>query len=268
MSNLQPFDFQCDVIEQSHDIPVLVDFWAEWCAPCRILTPLLEKFTEKNSGRWKLVKINTEEYPDLVSSWNVKGIPNVKLFIKGEVKSEFSGALSEYKLEEWLKKEVPSLYEKEILLAAEFVRQGKPAMAVSLLDGVLHKEPDNLKVRALLVKLRLFSHPEEAIALSASLEYEPEFAELAETAKVIGRVIAMNEESLPDDTVKADYLAASGALKRQNFDAALAGFIEIIKRNRQYDDDGSRKACVAIFRYLGEEHEITRKYRKPFDRSF
>jgi putative thioredoxin len=268
MNSLQPFDFQCDVIEQSHDIPVLVDFWAEWCAPCRMLTPMLDKLADKNSGRWKLVKINTEEYPDLVSSYNVKGIPSVKLFIKGEVVSEFSGALPEYQLEEWLKKEVPALYEKEVMLAAEFVRQGKPAMAVSLLEGVLHKEPDNLKARALLVRLRLFSHPEEAVRLSAELEIEPEYAELAETIRILGRLVSLDGEKLIDDAVKEDYMTAAGELQKQHFDAALGGFIEVIKQNRYYDDDGSRKACVAIFRYLGEEHDITRKYRKPFDRSF
>ncbi|MEI6846486.1 MAG: thioredoxin [Chlorobiaceae bacterium] len=268
MDSKQPFDFQLDVIAQSHDIPVVVDFWAEWCAPCRILTPLLEKHAEKNTGRWKFIKINTEEHPELISAYKIKSIPTVKLFVKGEVSSEFSGALPEYQLEEWLKKEIPSPYEKEILLAGDFVLQGKPVMAISLLDGVLHKEPENLKARALLVKLRLFLHPEEAVRLINPLENEPEYAELTETVKVLGRLLLLTRENLPDDSIKEDYLSAVNLLREENFAGALDSFIDVIRRHRYYDDDGARKACIAIFRFLGEEHEITRKHRKSFDRAF
>ncbi len=268
MNTEHPFDFQCDVIELSHDIPVLVDFWAEWCAPCRMLAPVLEKLAAKNSGRWKLVKIDTEKYPDLVSTCKVQGIPNVKLFVNGEVLSEFSGALPEYQLEEWLKKSVPSPYEKEIALAGDFVLQGKPLKALSLLEGVLLKEPDNMKVRALLVRLRLFSHTEEALRLNASLEEEPEYAGLAGTVRTLGRLITLTPESLPEDAVREEYLAAAGMLKQEDFDGALEGLIGVNRRNRFYDDDGSRKACIAIFRYLGEEHQITLRYRRTFDRAF
>jgi len=268
MNAQQPFDFQCDVIEQSHDIPVLVDLWAEVCAPCHMLTPVLEKLALESEGRWKLVRINTDDHPDIASTCHVRGIPTVQLFIKGEMTGEFSGAIPEQRIREWLKQALPGLYEKEITLAAELVEQGKPAMAVSLLEGVLHKEADNLLARALLVRLRLFVHPEEALRLSASLESEPQYAALAETVRVLARLCMISKDNLPDDGVRDDYFAAVEELKQQHFDAALAGFIEVIVQNRSYDDDGSRKACIAIFRYLGEDDEVTRKYRKLFDRSF
>ena len=268
MNSEQPFDFQCDVIERSHEIPVLADFWAEWCAPCRMLTPLLEKLAEKNSGRWKLQKINTEEYPDLAARYKVKGIPNVKLFVDGVVVNEFSGALSEYQIEEWLKKAVPSPYEQEIALAADFVFQGKPGSALTLLEGVLLKEPENLQALALLVRVKLFSHPDEAIRLSAQLESEPEYAELAGTIRTLGHLIMLDEESLVDDEVRNDYFAATEKLRHENFDGALDALTGVLRRNRFYDDDGSRKACIAIFRYLGEEHEISLKHRRAFDRAF
>lgn len=268
MNTEQPFDFQCEVIEQSHDTPVLVDFWTEVCTPCQMLTPVLEKLALESEGRWKLVKLNTDEYPDIASTYNVRGVPAVKLFIDGEVSSEFSGAIPEQRIREWLKIELPALYEKELTLAAQFAQQGKPAMAVSLLEGVLHKEPDNLMARALLVRLRLFDHPEEALRLSALLESEPQFAALADNVRVLARLCLLREEKLPEDGVRVDYLAAVGELKQQHFDAALALFIDVIVQNRYYDDDGSRKACIAIFRFLGEDDEVTRKYRKLFDRSF
>jgi putative thioredoxin len=268
MNAQQPFDFQCDVIEQSHDIPVLVDFWAEICAPCHMLTPVLEKLATESNGRWKLVKVNTDEYPDIAVRYHVSGIPVVKLFIKGEVVSEFSGAIPERSIRAWLKKELPGLYEKEIKLAAEFVFQGKPAMAVSLLEGVLHKEPDNLHAHSILARLRLFSHPDEALRMCASLENEPEYQDLVDTVRVLARLVTLSEDKLPLDTARDIYLSAIDELKKQHFDAALSLFIDVLMQNRNYDDDGSRHACIAIFRYLGEEHEISKKYRKLFDRSF
>ncbi len=268
MHTAQPFDFQCDVLEESHDIPVLVDFWAEWCAPCRLLGPVLERLALKYSGRWKLVKINTEEQQELALRYQVKSIPDVKLFVNGEVVDGFSGALPEYQIEEWLKKVLPGRYEKEILLAIEFVRQGKSAMASTLLEGVLHQEPENLRVRSLLVRLRLFLDPEEALLLSTPLEGEPEYAEQAETTRTLGRLIRLDRDKLADDPLREEYLAAAASLKQENFDKALEGFIGVLRRNRAYDDDGSRKACIAIFRFLGEEHDITRKHRRAFDRAF
>ncbi|MEI8033580.1 MAG: tetratricopeptide repeat protein [Chlorobiaceae bacterium] len=268
MSSQTLFDFQCDVLELSHDFPVLVDFWAEWCAPCRMLTPLLEKMAEKGGCRWKLVKINTEEHPDLASHYKVKSIPNVKLFVKGQVQNEFSGAMPESELALWLKKNIPSPYEKEIALASECMSEGNPVMATSLLEGVLHNEPDNLPAAALLVRLRLFLHPLDAIRLSEQLEIEPEYAQFAETVRSLGRLLSLEHDRLPPDEVRADYLAAIAQLKEEHFDGALEGFIGVLKRNRAYDDDGSRKACIAIFRFLGEEHEITLKHRRAFDRAF
>lgn len=268
MDTPQQFDFHRDVIERSHDIPVLVDFWADWCAPCRMLTPILENVAIKNSNRWQLVKINTEEYPDFATTYKVKSIPNVKLFYNGEVLTEFTGVLTEYQFEAWLKKEVPSRYEKEIAHAVKCMADGNPTMALSLLDGVLHKEPDNLKAMAHLIKLKLFSKPEEVVHLATFLESEKEYGELAETVKCFVRLFALDRESMPDDDVRDNYMTAVEQLRHEQFDEALDGFINVLRRNRYYDDDGSRKVCIAIFRFLGEENDITRKYRRSFDRAF
>ncbi|NTU88166.1 MAG: thioredoxin, partial [Chlorobiaceae bacterium] len=108
------FDFQGDVLDQSHDIPVLVDFWAAWCAPCRMLGPVLERLAEKYSGSWRLVKIDTEQFPELAERFGVKGIPDVRLFVNGEIVDSFSGALPEHQIEQWLKKAIPGPYAREV----------------------------------------------------------------------------------------------------------------------------------------------------------
>jgi len=263
-----PFDFQCDVLELSHDRPVLVDFWAEWCAPCRQLAPVLERLAGKYEGRFTLVKINTEEHADIASRFQVRSIPMVLLFSAGEVIDSFSGAIPERQVEEWLNRHLPGPYAKEIALADEFVREGKRSMALSVLEGVMQKEKGNVTVHALLSKLKLFSSPQEALRLAELLEAEPEHAELSETVRTLARLLRAPANSFPDDEVRNDYLDAVEKLRREDLEAALEGFISVLQRNRPYDDDGSRKACIAIFRYLGEEHDIAKKYRKTFDRAF
>ena len=268
MAEAVPFDFQCDVIERSYDIPVLVDFWAEWCAPCRMLAPVLEKLADRHAGRWILVKVDTGEYPDVASRYQIRGIPAVMLFSGGEVLDSFQGALPEHQIEDWLKKAVPGPYAKEVRLAEGLMQEGKHSMALSVLEGVIEGEPCNLKAHSLLLKLKLFSAPGDVLALCGKLDAALEYMELAGTLRTLARLLDADLSAFPEDGVRADYLAAIECMRRDDFDGALNGFIDVLRRNRGYDDDGSRKACIAIFRFLGEEHEVSIRHRRAFDRAF
>src|SRR5512146_1797389 len=107
-------DFNKDIIERSKTIPVLVDFWAEWCGPCRILGPVLEKLAVKYKNRFELVKVNTDKNQEIAARYGIRGIPNVKLFIDGKVADEFTGALPEPAVEQWLKKAIPGKHTEEL----------------------------------------------------------------------------------------------------------------------------------------------------------
>ena len=100
--------FQTDVLDKSHEKPVVVDFWGPWCGPCRVLGPTIEKLASEAEGRWRLVKINTDAHPELAQRYHVRGIPAVKLFIRGAVVAEFTGAQPEADIRRWLDAYVPA----------------------------------------------------------------------------------------------------------------------------------------------------------------
>ena len=94
--------FQTDVIERSRQVPVIVDFWAPWCGPCHMLGPTIEKLASEADGKWNLVKVNTDQHQDIAAKYQIRGIPNLKLFVNGEVVSEQVGALPEPHLKQWI----------------------------------------------------------------------------------------------------------------------------------------------------------------------
>lgn len=260
-------DFQTEVLDRSKEKPVLVDFWAEWCGPCRILGPVLERLAKEAHDNWVLAKVNTEEMPDVARTYNIRSIPNVKLFVDGKPAAEFVGALPEPMVKQWLQKNIPSKSRKEVERAEALLTEGKTAEAGALLDSVIALEPGNHKARALRALTLLDSNLPRAHELVAPIEEDSEVFDLAEGVRTFATLANKNTDSLPDKPVKEIYQKAINHLMAREYAAALEGFIEVIRNDRDYDDDGSRRACVAIFKILGEEHPITRQYRREFSRA-
>ncbi|HEV8539132.1 MAG TPA: tetratricopeptide repeat protein [Bacteroidota bacterium] len=263
-------NFEIEVSQRSFQIPVLVDFWAEWCGPCRTLGPILDRL-EQAQQRWVLAKVNTEELPDVAATYEIRSIPHVKLFSEGKPIAEFIGALPEYAVVQWLKKNIPGKNRKVVARAIALLEERRTDEATAMLKGVLADEPDNSEVRVLLAKLSVFSDPSAALQLIGGVDdvNDVKDAGLVDGLRVFLRLfdLANRPELLPEDDVKLQYLSASQDLRSQRFDKALEKLIEIIRNNRYYDDDGARKACIAIFKFLGEEHPVTIDYRRDFSRA-
>ena len=260
-------NFQTDVIDASADTPVLVDFWASWCGPCRQLSPVLESLAEA-ADEWSLVKVNVDENGAAAQQYGVRGIPAVKLFVDGEVEAEFTGVKPEHQIQNWLDENLPSEEKSRIEKAEAALEEGDHQEAEHLLWPVLEDNPDHDEAQVLMARALAFKDPSRAQVLADEAEVsDPTLRQMRESVRTIARLLELREDpaALPEDDVKDTYLAAMEALDDQDIETALENFINVVRTHRDYDDDGARKACIALFTLLGEKHPLTQEHRRTFD---
>ncbi len=267
-------DFAAEVIERSKTVPVVVDFWAPWCGPCRVLGPIIEREVEALGGRAILVKVNTDENPELAYQYGIQGIPAVKGFRDGKVAAEFVGAVPAPQIQRFLKQLVPPAGLTALEKAESDARAGRTAEAEAALRG-LTGEPE-VKERARLALARLLADagradeakteiaaidPRSPEALQVpSLERRLAFA--ADAAAYGGEDKARAALASNDKDLEARYALASALAARGQTREALEHFLEIASRNRKFKDDGARLAMLAIFDQLGGEHDLSQEYRR------
>ncbi|HUC96949.1 MAG TPA: tetratricopeptide repeat protein [Candidatus Polarisedimenticolaceae bacterium] len=264
-------NFEADVLKRSHDVPVLVDFWAPWCGPCRVLGPVLEKLADEYSGKFVLAKINVDESPSLAGAFGVQGIPAVKLIKDGEIAGEFTGALPEPAVREMLSRYLPSEYDEQANEAADLEEQGKPARAQVIYQSILDVEPNHAKSLLGLGRV-LMNASDRDDALKTLERISPAAEERKIADRLIARLQLQGDQSADEatlrqklasqpDSLEARFDLAQALAANEKFEEALSELLNIVKSDRDFRDDGARKAMVQIFELLPPDDPLIDKYR-------
>lgn len=263
--NNDTMDFQAAVIERSHEVPVVVDFWAPWCGPCRVLGPTLERLASQANGKWELVKVNVDENRIVATEYQIQGIPDVRLIYEGQVLGQFTGALSEHQIKVWLDEHLPSPEKAAMQTVHALMAAGRDREAMPMLEIILEENPAMDEARALLAKLHAFRNPDYAAQLAAEIPMHSPFYALAEDIATLDHMRNLTADQLPDSSIKELYLGGIAAMVEDDPDAALERWIEVIMTDKSYDNEGARKGCIALFHLLGENNPITLRWRKRFN---
>ena len=253
------------IIGRSQDIPVLIDFWAPWCQPCKTLGPILEKLEKEADGAWELFKVDVDECQNLAMQFGIQSIPNVKLVHKGKLINELAGAASEAEVRKWLDQHIPKPPMSEIDQAKALIQAERHKKAGKLLERVLAADPDSDEARVLLAKCVVFDRPGELAGILSPIKQDSKFFEVAGALGNLASLLELSPKKLPESSVKPHYGEAITALKNRKFEAALDAFFEVLIRDRNYQDDGARKSFIAIFEYLGRNHPISKSYARRFE---
>jgi len=265
--------FAKDVIQESQKQPVLVDFWAPWCGPCKQLTPVLEKVVRAAKGKAKLVKMNIDEHPAIPGQMGIQSIPAVIAFVQGQPVDGFLGALPESQVVGFIERLIKDKVggeEADLLKTADAALvDGDPAGAADLYAQILAQDAGNIHALAGLARCYVeggaIEQAKQTLALvpEAKRNEAPVAAaraalELAEQATSLGPIAELEEKVA---TNPKDYQARFDlalALNAQNKrEAALDHLLDIVRRDRKWNDDGARKQLVQLFEAWGPTDEAT-----------
>ncbi len=262
--------FAADVIEASAEVPVIVDFWAPWCEPCKQLGPMIEKLVRRAGGQVRLVKINVDENQDLAAQLRIQSIPTVFAFSNGRPADAFTGALPESQIQAFIERLTggsKAPLDLALEQAAQALNGGDAADAESLYGDILAQEPGNPAATAGIIR---------AAIASGDLDRAREFAgglesKLAAQGDVAAALTALElaDQDTGDAGALMEKLALDGDDHQARFDLAMAQYgagdagaaveslLELARRDRDWNDEAARAQLVKIFDALGSAHPVT-----------
>jgi len=269
-----PAQFGPLVIDRSHTVPVLVDFWANWCGPCHMLAPVLDKLAQELGDALSLVKVETDQHPELAAQYGVRSLPTVMLFKNGQVVDQFLGAQPESAIRTILSRHIVTETDQIMVEAETELAQGNLQRAQDLFTSVLAKHPSDDKARMQLARVmidtgqldtaqNLLQEVDRGVRQDPPYRMATAALELAQTSQTadddpteMAQIVANDPSDL-----KARYQLALTMIKSRRFDDALEQLLEIIKRDRQYKEGVAHGLVLKVFETLGGQGETVARYR-------
>ena len=267
-------NFQQGVIENSEKRPVVVDFWADWCQPCKMLMPILDKLVNEFDGGFVLAKVDSDAQQELSARYGVRSIPSVKIFRNGEVVDEFTGVQPEETIRSLIERHLPSEVDDMRNEAMAMIRQGDLPGGRERLEQAEKLDPDNASVQIDLAHLDAekgdYSKAEQRLKKLPIADCEkPEVAGLlAKLEFALASENAEDKQTL-QEKIQADpknsaarYQLAAHHVVDGDYASALEQLLQLVMFDRKYNDDAGRRAMLSIFALLGDDHELTGQYRR------
>ena len=272
--DLDPSNFEEVVVKGSLNTPILVDFWAPWCEPCKSLAPILEKLANEYQGKFVLAKLNTEDHQHLAAQFGIRSIPTVKLIKDGKIADEFTGALPEAEIREFLDRHCGAEVDPLVAQVNQLASTGQVEAAMQLITE--NEDPSNPNPELILTHAKLLAMTGDIESAEEKLDTLPEDDQKGTDAKSLKArfffdriareappALELQEtlEQNPEDNEVAYQLCAHGVMDNQ-FEPTLETLLGIMRRDRKFRDDGARKAMVLVFDILGSDNPLTGHYRK------
>ncbi|HEY9700757.1 MAG TPA: tetratricopeptide repeat protein [Trichocoleus sp.] len=256
-------NFAAEVVQASHDRPVLVDFFAQWCGPCQMLKPILEKLVQEYD--FVLAKVDIDQSNDLASTYRIEGVPDVRVFVQGEMHPGFVGVLSEPKIRQFLAQlNLKSQLETGLEEIQQAMAAGDSEQAKGLFAKLIEQYPQDRKLAVaaaqFLIGQNKFDSAEKLLSFIQENE-KPYFAR----AQALRTLIELKRESETTNfgnEFDRPFFTSVQQILTGDYEAALEGFLSIAAKDRKYRNDSARKAMVMAFEIMGDEHPLTPQYRK------
>jgi len=262
--NVSEADFDYEVLEYSQQIPVVVDFWAEWCGPCRALGPMLEKLAQDGQWTFRLAKVNIDENNSLAVRFGIHSIPAIRAFRDGKIVAEFNGLIPEGRLREFLRSISPSQSDLALEKGQSLLVDGQPAQAEAAFRDALTTAPDNtIAILGLTKSLLRQGEIDESYRLLTNFSASREYG-AAEILLPLVRAIREHEDSkmiLEENALEVAFQHCLQLVKRGNLEGAMDGLLDILREDKYFKNGKTRQVMVGLLELLGQENPVARSYR-------
>ena len=257
-------DFQYEVLQYSARVPVLVDFWAEWCVPCRVLGPKLEALARQGEGSFRLAKVNVDENTRLAKRFKIRNIPAVKAFVDGNMVAEFSGVINDEGLQDFIRRLAPAPEDLEYAKGQNLLKLEEVEGAEDAFREFLSVHPNHPGALLGLVRALLFQGKgEEAEVLLRHFPASSEYS-TAQLLRPVAKTYAefQGRDVQSDNPLEAAFRNGIRLAKRGNLLAAMDGFLDILRKDRDFRKGQVKDVFVGFLALIGDEHTEVRQYRQ------